>query len=105
MHGEDAVVAGGQGGVDRRLEPALAPGLDLARDPAPALGTAEMALQAIELAAGLDLARRRLDHRQELLGRQLVDQLRLALGEPGGVQPRVQFGIGLTRSGCGGSIA
>jgi len=68
-------VAAGERLVDARLELALGPGADLARDALPILGTAEVALQAIDLPLALELRRHLGDDGQQPLGRELVDEL------------------------------
>ena len=54
-----------------------------------------MLLQPVGLSLCLDLAQRVADHRQQPLGRQLIDKLRLAVAEAGRAQTVVQLGIGL----------
>ena len=54
-----------------------------------------MPLQPLDLLLGLDLAQRLVQHRQQALGRQLVDQLRLGLVEARLAQPVVQLGVRL----------
>ena len=71
---------------------------------APGLGAAEMPLQPLELLLGLDLAQRVLDDRQQPLGREIVDQLRLGLVEAGGAQRSFSSPSGSIR-GCGDVIA
>src|SRR3954471_19063532 len=57
VEGQHPVVAAGERLVDARLELALGPGADLARDALPVLGPAEVALQAIDLPLALELRR------------------------------------------------
>ncbi len=83
MQRRDAVGRGGERLEQCRRQVPLAPALHLARDRGEALGAAEMRLEPALRHLLLVLGRHAGDHRHHALGREIVNELRPRLVEPG----------------------